>query len=244
MPDANEIADTTALRETARKLLRANEVNPDPNTSMVVATTAVLGLCARRVTGKGQKIFVDMFGANAYAHWDDFLSYDGKSERPRVDTNGFGLGPLYRLYECKMNCVFLGVVTATERAKLAAVTGLDLSHANLEEKLAKFFKSKSVIEWEHELCSIGIGCVQADAYAPPEFFMKDQHVRGEELLVPAVHPEWGDYFRLGPMVEFERDLTYPGTGAAGGATESLLLELGYESSAIDSLLDAGKVRAA
>jgi len=56
------------IREVTRRLFRANEVNPDPNTSMVVATAATLGLLARDMMGKGQKIFIDKFGDNAYAN--------------------------------------------------------------------------------------------------------------------------------------------------------------------------------
>ena len=54
--------DTIAeVREAARWLMRANEGNPDPNTSMVVATAALLGLSARdRLgVGVGQQIFAD-----------------------------------------------------------------------------------------------------------------------------------------------------------------------------------------
>ena len=244
LPDPNKEADIASLRETARKLLRANEVNPDPNTSMVVATTAVLGLCARRTTGVGQTIFIDMFGANAYANWDDFLSFEGKEERPAVDEQGFGIGALYRLYECKEGWVFLAVVNESERETVEAVTGIDLQGPGLVEKLSDFFKTKNASECEQELTQLGIGCVQADGCVPPEFFLNDPHVREENLLVPAVHPDWGDYLRLGPMVEFDRDATYPGTGAAGGATEALLLELGYSTESVEQLLNDGVVRAA
>ena len=244
LPDSSQSAELKDLRETSRKLLRANEVNPDPNTSMVVATTAVLGLCARRASGVGQKIYIDMFGANAYANWDDFLNFEGKPERPSVDRDGFGLGPLYRLYECLVGWVFLAAVNDREKQALASVTGVDLQSSDLASRLASFFKRKSAIEWERELTPLGIGCVEASNSVPPEFFMKDEHVREENLLVPAVHPDWGDYLRLGPMVEFDRDASYPGTGAAGGATLSLLHELGYSEDAIRVLLDDSVVHAA
>jgi crotonobetainyl-CoA:carnitine CoA-transferase CaiB-like acyl-CoA transferase len=79
------------LRDWARKLFRANEVNPDPNTSMVTATAVLLALMARKRHGVGQAVSVDMFCANAYANFDDFLSYPGKPDRPcpRRDQTGF-----------------------------------------------------------------------------------------------------------------------------------------------------------
>ncbi len=244
LPDENEPADTESLRETARKLLRANEVNPDPNTSMVVATTAVLGLHARRASGKGQKIFIDMFGANAYANWDDFLSYGGKAERSPVDKDGYGLNALYRLYRCAEGWVFLGVVNAHEKATLQEALAIDLDSVNLEDLLEARFLAKSAQEWEAELTPLGIGCVVADDSAPPTWFLKDEHVKAERLLVPAQHPEWGDYYRLGPMVEFDPTVNYAGTEAAGGSTVRLLRELNFSDESIEQLLAEGVVRAA
>ena len=244
LPDENEPADNESLRETARKLLRANEVNPDPNTSMVVATTAVLGLHARRASGKGQKIYIDMFGANAYANWDDFLSYDGKAERQPVDKDGYGLNALYRLYRCAEGWVFLGVVNAREKLALQEALSIDLESSNLDQTLEAAFLQKSAEAWEDELTPLGIGCVVADESDPPTWFLKDEHVKAERLLVPAQHPDWGNYFRLGPMVEFDRTVDYAGTELAGGSTVSILQELKFSDKNIDRLQAEGVVRAA
>ena len=244
LPNENDPADSASLRETARKLLRANEVNPDPNTSMVVATTAILGLLARRASGKGQKVFVDMFGANAYANWDDFLSYEGKPNRTPVDADGFGLGPLYRLYECESGWVFLGVVNGREREALADALGMNVEGDDLANQLSEIFKTKSAAEWEQTLTPLGIGCVVADEAAPPSWFLHDEHVKAERMLVPATHPDWGDYLRLGPMVEFDKDAEYLGACVAGDSTVSLLEELNYSSEAIQNMLENRIVRAA
>ena len=86
-----ELLQGDALRDWARRLFRANEVNPDPNTSMVTATAVILALLARERHGVGQAVSVDMFCANAYANFDDFLSYPDKPDRacPRRDQTGF-----------------------------------------------------------------------------------------------------------------------------------------------------------
>lgn len=244
MPDSEVPMDNAAMRETARKLLRANEVNPDPNTSMVVATTAVLGLLARRTTGKGQKVFIDMFGANAYANWDDFLSYEGKPQRAPVDLEGYGLNELYRLYQCAEGWAFLGVVSEREKTALSSALDINLDQANLEHVLAQRFLTKTAAAWEAELTPKGIGCVVADEAAPPQWFLNDEHVKAERLLVPAEHPEWGDYLRLGPMVEFDSSVSYAGTELAGGSTRALLKELNYNDEAIGALEAEGIVRAA
>lgn len=242
MPDTEREMSNAELRETSRKLLRANEVNPDPNTSMVIATAAILGLCARSLSNKGQKIFLDMFGANAYANWDDFFSHPGKKPRPPVDEKGFGLGTLYRLYEAADGWVFLAVVTSRDRQLLAETLDLDLGDQNLATKLEALFKTKPVGVWEAELTAKGIGCVEASGPVPPQFFMMDEHVAQEGILVEATHPDWGTYKRLGPMSVFDNG-SYSGAEAAGGSTRSLLDELGYDTESIDQLISGDVVRA-
>ena len=233
------------LRETARKLLRANEVNPDPNTSMVVATAALLGLAARQAHGGGQKIYVDMFGANAYANWDDFLAYDGKPERPPVDAEGLGIGPLQRLYRCRGGWVFLMVVGDDEWRTLRRELGLVVERDDdaLGAALEAVFAAGDADDFERRLAPKGIGCVRADGAAPPDFFLNDPHCRAEELAVPATHPDWGDYYRNGPMARFSKGDDYRGASAMGDSTRALLEELGYSAAEIDELVASRKVYA-
>ena len=94
VPEA--LQDMAGLRLWTRRLMRANEVNPDPNTSMVTATAVLLALMARARHGVGQAVSVDMFCANAYANFEDFLSYPGKPDRPcphrdQTGFDGYGL---------------------------------------------------------------------------------------------------------------------------------------------------------
>lgn len=237
-PDSVEL-DNAGLRETSRKLLRANEVNPDPNTSMVVATTAVLGLAARRTHGRGQKIYVDMFGANAYANWDDFLYYEGKPERPSLDQEGYGIGPLQRLYQCANGWILLMVVDDREWELLCGELGFTAERdaGDLEVKLERTFAAGDADDFEARLAPKGVGCVRADGLQPPAFFLEDAHCGIEELRVPAQHPDWGDYWRYGPMVRFSKGDDYHGTGAMGGATIALLEELDYSPAQIADLVD-------
>ena len=245
LPPADVAPDMDGLRETARKLLRANEVNPDPNTSMVVATTALLGLAARKAHGKGQKIFVDMFGANAYANWDDFLTYEGKPERPAVDVDGFGVSPLQRLYRCADGWIFLMVVNDREWASLAEELSLDVARddAGLAGALERVFEAGSADDFEGRLAPKGVGCVRADGSAPPDFFLTDEHCGIEELRTPAVHPDWGDYLRNGPMARFSKGDRYGGASAMGDSTLALLDELGYSPEESAALVEGRKVYA-
>ncbi len=90
-PPPAELLHGEALLDWSRRLFRANEVNPDPNTSMATVTAVLLALAARRRHGIGQQVRVDMFCANAYANFDDAVSFPGKPERvlPRRDQTGF-----------------------------------------------------------------------------------------------------------------------------------------------------------
>ena len=246
LPPEDTDLDMDGLRETARKLLRANEVNPDPNTSMVVATTALLGLAARSANGalgKGQKVYVDMFGANAYANWDDFLAYEGKPERPAVDPDGFGTSPLQRLYRTADGWVFLMVVSDSEWSTLAEALSLTVGRHDpaLEETLERRFAEGLADDFEARLAPRGVGCVRADGLAPPDFFLKDEHCGIEELRTPAVHPDWGDYWRNGPMARFAKGDSYGGASAMGDSTLRLLAELGFSEAERQTLADSGKV---
>ena len=71
-----ELQNIENLTLWTRRLMHSNEVNPDPNTAVVVATSVMLGLVARQRTGQGQQILIYMFGANAYANHDDLYAFE------------------------------------------------------------------------------------------------------------------------------------------------------------------------
>jgi crotonobetainyl-CoA:carnitine CoA-transferase CaiB-like acyl-CoA transferase len=229
------------LRETARRLMQANEVNPDPNTSLVIANAALLGLHASRRNGAGQQVFTDMFGANAYANFDDFLRYDGKPERALPDRDGYGLHARWRLYPCAEGWVFLGVATQAEWDTFRQATGCsdlpaDAADDELAEALAALFTRRSADEWEALLAPRGIGCVRADGALVHGFLFDDPHAQAEELLVEAEHPSWGRYRRHGAMVRFsDTPESLRGPGKLGQNTDALLAELGYGGHAIEEL---------
>jgi crotonobetainyl-CoA:carnitine CoA-transferase CaiB-like acyl-CoA transferase len=248
----SELQDIDGLRLWTRRLMRANEVNPDPNTAMVVCSSVMLGLVARQRTGAGQQILIDMFGANAYANSDDFLTYPGKRRRALTDEGMYGLGPTYRLYETAKNqWVFLALVT--EREKLAFLqvvnaAGYDSITADLmsqggddlTQQLQALFKSQAAYAWEELFVAEGVGCVQADRWLPSEFWLQAPQAQALGLTYPAVHPAWGEYERHGTNVRFDgtpRPLRPPPT--AGQDNEVLLGSLGYTSSQVEALLQKG-----
>ncbi|HXZ86825.1 MAG TPA: CoA transferase, partial [Myxococcota bacterium] len=111
------------IRESARQLMRANESNPDPNSSVVCASAIALALLARERHGMGQAVYVNMLVANAYANGDDFLDYAGKPARPAIDAELHGPGAAYRLYRAREGWVFLGITSDAEWQRLCRTAG-------------------------------------------------------------------------------------------------------------------------
>ena len=94
LPPADQPMSVEEIQEVARRLGRANETNPDPNSSMVISTGVLLGLYARERFGGSHYILSTMIGANAYANADDFFSYEGKPDRLSLRTpTGTGCTP-------------------------------------------------------------------------------------------------------------------------------------------------------
>ena len=66
------------VKDMSRRMMRANEGNPDPNSSQAVGTAIMLGLWDRDRTGQGQSIQVTMMCANAWANHDEAYDYNGR----------------------------------------------------------------------------------------------------------------------------------------------------------------------
>ena len=259
MPPAT-VESLDEIREAGRWLFRANEANPDPNTSMVILSATLIGLHARSRTGDGQQIQLSMLGANAYANSDDFLDYAGKPPRAPVDAELYGVGALYRLYEARDGWLFLAAPSEHEWAALAAalerIAGVDLRaeprfadaaarkehEAELSRALAAVFEQRDAAEWERLLIAAGVGCVEAGAVDTGTFLLEDEHAAVNGFAPTAHHALWGDYRRWGPTVTFSDTPSEPGAGAmAGEHTDALLAELGFDAPTIEELRDAGVV---
>jgi crotonobetainyl-CoA:carnitine CoA-transferase CaiB-like acyl-CoA transferase len=245
------------VREAARQLMRANEPNPDPNTSVVIASATLLALLAKRRFGVGQRVLVNMLAANAYANGDDFLSYRGKAPRPPVDAELHGLGACYRLYPAREGWVFLAAPSDAEWSALCAAAGRpelaadqrfttaqarSRNEALLADALAALFRERHADAWEALLAPAGIGCVRADAAAPGRFFACDAHMLANGFSPPAVHRRLGELRRWGPLVTCNGGTERCGAGVlAGEDTDALLAEIGRSSAEITRLREAGIV---
>lgn len=240
------------LRAVSRRLGRANEVNPDPNTSMVAATAAVMALYARQRFGGPQYAETTMIAANAYVNADDFFDYEGKPPRPIQDADGYGVHALQRLYRTAANgWAFLMCPFEDEWRRLcAAIDRPDLlsdprfADANLRaandealaSELASIFAQKPAAEWERALTSVDVGCVQAEDRGMYHFFSEDAHVQRNGLTVEVSHPKFGDFWRYAPILSFSDMASEAGPGITRGQhTVPILKELGYAEREIHAM---------
>lgn len=247
-----ELLDIDDLRLWTRRLMHANEVNPDPNTALVIATSILLGLVARQRTDKGQQILVDMFGANAYANSDDFLSYPGKPDRAMPDAELLGLSATYRLYRCTgdewvflaMTCekeyrLFVDVLTGAG-IQAPAVEVLQAGGTAASEALEILFARNDSAFWENLLASAGVGCVSANAVTPREFWLTDPQSIALGLTAETEHPSWGTYRRHGRQVLFDGGGQRLGPPPnAGQHNAEVLLERGFDEEQIACLTSEG-----
>ena len=198
-----------------------------------------------------------MLGANAYANFDDFLSYEGKPDRPTLDGDLYGTDACYRLYRSSDGWVFLAVRDDAAWAEFCAATGRSdlggderfataagrMEHdAALAEALAELFATRDALEWEHLLIPRGIGCVQASADTPGAFYRSDEQMRASGLVVEADHPVFGRTQRWGPTVRFSAAPDRFGGGTyAGQDTDTILAELGCSEAETAELRAQGVV---
>ncbi len=231
---AEEVTESLAeLRENARRLMRCNDVNPDPNTGAIVCTAALLGLRAARHQGVGQVIYTDMFGANAYANFDDFVSYEGKPERAYPDSDLYGMGPLNRVYETAEGWVTFDIQLDQEWATFCELSGFDGADDDADA-IATLFGTDTAMNWEAKLAAQGVACIRCDAPDTGQFFLEDPQVEAFGLLFPIEHKRWGDYRRHGPMAKLRGvDYSYlAGPPIAGQHNWQILKAYGFSDSEI------------
>lgn len=253
LPSDREPMNKEEINETARRLSRANETNPDPNSSMVISAGVLLGLYARERHGVPQYILSTMLGANAYANADDFFDYDTKPDRQVPDREGHGTDALNRLYETQSGWAFLACRFEDEWQNLCEGIGRkDLiqdirfstsearwaNNQDLSDELKRIFISRAARDWETILSAVNVACVEAEDSGMFHFFSQDSHIEENEFIRPVQGLRIGSYWRYGPVVGLSRTPSRVGPGPLRGQhTESLMREIGYSDDSIQDLRD-------
>jgi crotonobetainyl-CoA:carnitine CoA-transferase CaiB-like acyl-CoA transferase len=238
------------IKETSRRMMRANEGNPDPNTSQAVATAIMLGLLARERTGQGQAIQDTMMCANAWANHNEAYDYVGRPPYAIPDAECYGLHALYRLYEAQEGWVFLACPLEEEWASFCNTVGRpDLlgdprfapaaRKAHDEEliaQLSELFVTRPATEWEELLTAQDVACVRVTDTDNEDFFLDDPHSHDNDLVVETEDesPRYGKYIRPGGIVHFSEMLgRYRVAPYAGEHTRAVMQEVGYTDEQVD-----------
>lgn len=238
------------IKEVSRLLMRANEANPDPNTSQAVATSIMLALLARARTDRGQAVEVTMLQGNAWANADEAYDYNGRPPTALPDEQCYGLSALYRLYEASEGWVFLACPFDRDwRAFCRAINRVDLTtdarfsrralraehESELAEEIGKVFATHPADHWEQLLTSGGVACVRAD-WDVGRFLEEHPQAAANRMVIEVDSPRFGKYLRHGAIVNFS---DAPGNFAHGAFpgehTKRLLQELGYTAAQIADL---------
>jgi crotonobetainyl-CoA:carnitine CoA-transferase CaiB-like acyl-CoA transferase len=239
------------LTRISMHLAMANEINPDCSAAMGLGTAIAAAVYIRHRTGEGLYLETTMLGSNAYAVSDDFIQYPGKPPRKLPDAELYGLGALYRLYECRTGWVFLGVAGARDWDRLHAAlarTGIgsdprfataearEANEGDLAAVLSAIFLSRDAGDWENELTALGVGCVVADTGRYCDVFLDDPHLALNEMVVSVSNPVQGPYRRHAPGIDLELTPGVAGGGALVGQHScAILAELGYGDAEIQQL---------
>ncbi len=243
LPDPDAPMTMDEIVEVSRMLGRAQDVNPDPNTSMVASTAVAMGLYARDRFGEGQYIETTMIGANAYANADDFFDYDGKPAREVSDAAGYGPNALYRLYEAESGWVYLACPLPKEWKPLCEAVGrpdlaedprfatVDCRRTNDSElagELASVFASAPAAHWERTLTAADLGCVEVEERGMYHFFDENPHIAENGFVTQVESERLGSFWRYSPVLKFSRTPSKAGPGITRGQhTFEILGELGY-----------------
>ena len=242
------------IKEESRLLMRANEANPDPNTSQAVATSIMLALLARSRTGRGQAIEVTMLQANAWANADEAYDYRGRPPTQLPDEQCYGLGALYRLYRASEGWLFLAcpferewqaLCVALKKPDWASDERFSSSMARVEhekelaEAIANVFATRTADHWEELLAGVGVACVRADRDVG-SFLEEHPQAAANQMVVEVDSPRFGKHLRHGATVSFSAAMGRFAHGAFPGEhTERLMRELGYTDQQISDLRTRG-----
>jgi crotonobetainyl-CoA:carnitine CoA-transferase CaiB-like acyl-CoA transferase len=239
----------------------ANEGHPDPVTGMAAAAAILMALVARERDGAGQAIDVSMLTANAYMMSDDWCRWPGAPDRPRVDADILGTGPVDHLYRAADGWVFVCTPTNAEFRTLCGVldrpaladdarfaTPTDRlstgpAAAVLADVLAEAIAGRTADELEAAAIAAGVGCVRADRHTFVEF--QQQEIEAGRLALAALtrSDQIGEHWRAAAIVEMDGLADAPLGGACwpGAHTRSVLAELGYGGAEVEDLLARGIV---
>ena len=253
-PDATLSPEEMA--RISRRLELSNEANPDFNSAVAAAAAVTMGLYAQEQTGEAIAIETRMMLSNAMMMSQAFIDYSNRPERPELDRELTGFGPLYRLYPAAEGWVFVAAPTPRDFERLCA--GLECAeltrderfaspearerHADaLAEAIGSAIAKVSADELEAKLTDRGVACVRADQGPYRTWIFEQDWAREQGIVVEAADSMIGPYTRYGPPLSSARPAEPRGVFPSGQDTRALLAEIGLDPEEVAALFTSGTV---
>ncbi|CDO31271.1 CaiB/BaiF CoA transferase family protein [Mycolicibacterium porcinum] len=226
-------------------------VQSDGIAALGVASALLVGLYAKRRGIVLPHLTASMFGTALQAVINRNTGYAGRPAVESVDNEFYGLNALYRMYRAADGWVFLAAPLAREWPALtkAMAAYIDL-HADerfasqasraeydhaLIDVLTPVFATKAAAEWERELSSRDVGCVEV-AERNSEILLQTDPFFEAGYSVEARSPIFEEHRRLAPLCRFSRSRTKADAGCTiGQHTDAVLHEIGVDDDRIAAL---------
>ncbi len=225
---------------------------PDPAAGLGAATALMVALHQRSRTGNGCAVETTMLTSTGYVMSNDLVMVDGDAHGRIADHDQLGVSAEYRLYPCADGWVFLALVTETEwrhfvdtvadpaiadDPRFATPQSRRVHDATLATAIGELLLGCNASHWEELLTAVGVSCVSVDLST------FDAWLERHDVLVPATHPAFRDYYRLPPKSSFSgHPVAEMPACAIGEHSRAILAELGRSATDIDALIADGAVR--
>ncbi|NDJ87877.1 CoA transferase [Mycolicibacter senuensis] len=226
-------------------------VQADGIAALGVASALLVGLYAQRRGIAMPHLTTTMLGAALQAAINHNTGYAGRPAIEAADEQFYGLNALYRMYRAADGWVFLAAPLAREWATFAKALApyVDL-HADerfaspasraahddaLIDALTPVFATKPAAEWERELSSRDVGCVEVVQRNSEGVLQSDPFFEAGYAVL-AHSPIFEEHRRLAPLCRFSRSRTKADAGCTiGQHTDAVLREIGLDDDRIGAL---------
>jgi crotonobetainyl-CoA:carnitine CoA-transferase CaiB-like acyl-CoA transferase len=206
----------------------------------------------RHVTGKGQRVDVNLLDSILALQAQELVTYLNTGVQPERSANGVPnpfLGAPYGVYRTADGYIALAMNRVDVVARLVGVDGYeDVTSNNVLEgrddvrsRLAERFLVKTTKEWLDILLAEDVWCAEVNDYS---MVVEDPQIRHNQMITSYEHPEAGEVKVLGNPIRFSAAERTPPRPAPllGGDTKTVLTErLGYSEERVRQLVEQGVV---
>jgi crotonobetainyl-CoA:carnitine CoA-transferase CaiB-like acyl-CoA transferase len=215
----------------------------DTGNGLLSAIGVLQALYHRDRTGEGQVVDTSI----AYAHLLNssmaWTTPDGtvSGDRPVVDAESWGIGPLHRIYPAAEGWLCLVVLTAGERRRLDAAVpaAAGLEGDALADALGTAFAGDTAEAWGKTLDAHGVPA-EVCATAPGTVLFDDPDLKDRGLMTAYAHPVTGAMEMAGRLFDIVGVTASGRPPLLGEHSREILAELGVPD--VDGLIEAGVVR--